>query len=374
MRVLSLGCRGFRNLEDSLKAPLEFSPSVNVLFGENGQGKTNFLEAIWLFTGGRSFRGAKDGELICRGQQEARLSLEFFSEERQQKAGIALREGKRFLELNGVKKRSASQMVGAFCAVIFSPEHLSLLKGGPALRRQFLDSAVCQCKPAFAPLLSRYNRTVFQRNALLKDIPRHPELLDTLEIWDQRLARLGEEITRRRQEYLEGFTPLAENYYRGISSGRETLSFGYRPGYDGSLEQALSDLRREDLRLGHTAAGPHRGDLEIFLNGVPAKSFASQGQQRSAVLAMKLAEADMLCRFSGEEPVVLLDDVLSELDQRRQEYLLNHLENRQVFLTCCSPEPVLHQGLRFQVREGKAEGPVGPVEPVGPFGSIDPVL
>lgn len=355
MIVRSLECRGFRNLEDRETSPLCPAPGVNVLFGENGQGKTNLLEALWLFTGGRSFRGARDGELIRLGREAASLSLGFFSQEREQTARISFREGKRFLELNGVRKQSASQIVGTFCAVIFSPEHLSLVKGGPSLRRQFLDSALCQCRPAFAGTLSRYNRTVFQRNALLKDIPRHPELLDTLEIWDLRLSQLGEEITRQRREYLQVFSPLAQRYYEGISGGRETLSFSYRPGYTGSLSENLARLQREDIRFGHTGAGPHRGDLEIELDGSPARAFGSQGQQRSAVLAMKLAEAEMLGRFLGEEPVILLDDVLSELDGRRQEYLLNHLEERQVFLTCCSPEPAerLLSGKRFEICGGR---------------------
>ena len=351
MRVESLEASGFRNLSSLGLFP---SPGANVIYGENGQGKTNLLEAIWIFTGGRSFRGAKDGELVRLNGGEAFLSLSFFSEERKQEICLRLREGKRFFTLNGVKKRSSSEVVGKFCAVIFSPEHLSLVKDGPSGRRQFLDSALCQSRPSFAGLITQYNRTLFQRNALLKDIPRHPELLDTLEIWDIRLSQFGEKLTQGRLQYVEALEPLAAAAYEGISGGRETLSLSYEKGYEDSLSKALSESRREDMRFGHTGKGPHRGDLAIRLNGVPARSFGSQGQQRSAVLALKLAEAELLKRFTGEEPVILLDDVLSELDSGRQEYLLNHLEGRQVFLTCCSPEPArrLQEGKRFFVEKG----------------------
>lgn len=354
MRVEALELSGFRNLSPLTLSP---APGVNVIYGENGQGKTNLLEALWIFTGGRSFRGAKDGDLIRLHGDKASLSLCFFSEERQQELELRLGEGKRFVSLNGVKKRASSEIVGKFCAVIFSPEHLSLVKEGPSGRRQFLDSALCQSRPVYAGLLTRYNRTLFQRNALLKDIPRHPELLDTLEIWDMRLSQLGEEITRERLRYVEALEPAAASAYEGISGGREALGLSYRKGYEGSLSEALLRSRKEDVRFGHTAAGPHRGDLSISLAGVPARSFGSQGQQRSAVLALKLAETELLRRFTGEEPVILLDDVLSELDSHRQDYLLNHLEGRQVFLTCCSPEPArrLKEGKRFFVEAGNVQ-------------------
>lgn len=344
MRVEELSLNGFRNL-----SPLLFSPSsgVNVIYGKNGQGKTNLLEALWLFTGGRSFRGAKDRELVAFGGKGASLKLRFFSEERSQEFELSLREGKRFFSLNGVKKRASSQIVGSFCAVIFSPEHLSLVKGGPGERRQFIDAALCQSQPSYAGALSRYNRTLFQRNALLKDIPRHPELSDTLEIWDNRLAELGEILSKERMRYTKELEIEAKSAYEGISGGKEQLELSYEPGYEGNLREALFSFQKEDMRFGFTSAGPHRGDVSIAVNGVSARSFASQGQQRSAVLALKLAEARMLKKACGEEPVILLDDVLSELDDGRQEYLLNCLEGRQVFITCCAPE------ISQRIREGK---------------------
>ncbi len=345
---------------------------VNVIYGDNAQGKTNLLEALWLFTGGHSFRGAKDGELPRLDQNggnshAASLALDFFSEERPQKAVLQIENGKRNSVINGVKKKTGSALVGKVRAVIFSPEHLLLVKEGPSRRRGFLDGALCQLKPAFAAALSVYNRALLQRNALLKDMARFPELRDTLDVWDARLAKLGAAVMQERAAYVEKLAPKVQDVYNGISKGRETIEVRYSPSVKLPVENFspleaeesfLQELKRtlpSDTRSGFTSAGPHRDDLEISLNGLSARSYGSQGQQRSAVLALKLAEAETLAGISGETPVVLLDDVMSELDQSRQDYLLNHLHGRQVFLTCCSPETVSLQetGKRFRVEAGK---------------------
>lgn len=255
-------------------------------------------------------------------------------------------------------------MVGAFCAVVFSPDHLSLVKDGPTERRNFLDGAICQLRPAYASLLNRYQRTLQQRNALLKDIPRHRELLDTLEIWDDRLAGFGGAIMEERLRYVELLRPAAEAIYGGISREREALGLEYQmtaapkvrePGScREALSRALSQKRRDDLGAGFTTAGPHRDDLLLTVNGAAARSFGSQGQQRSVVLSLKLAEAAVLEKALGEPPVVLLDDVMSELDVSRQEYLLNQMEGRQIFITCCDPSSVrlLEKGKVFTVQAG----------------------
>lgn len=291
---------------------------------------------MWLFTGERSFRGAKDAELIYKNANHASLNLDFYSERRKQTAKITIADGRRKAELNQVPKGSCSALTGKFCAVVFSPEHLSLVRGGPALRRDFVDSALCQMKPGYAALLSGYNRALFQRNALLKDIPRHAELMDTLEIWDERLCRYGEKIIYQRSAYLDALREPAAGFYSGISANREILSFVYRKSAD-EMREALLDSRRDDVQNGYTGVGPHRDDIEISVNGLNARAYASQGQKRSTVLALKLAEAELLSRINGEKPVIFLDDVMSELDSQRQDYLLNHLTDFQVFLTCCEP-------------------------------------
>jgi DNA replication and repair protein RecF len=333
LNVRKLAWKNFRNLHGG-----EFSPcsGVNVIYGQNAQGKTNLLEAMWLFTGERSFRSAKDAELVGNEEKTALLNMHFYSESREQTAKITITQGRKTLELNGVSKNSCSALIGKFCAVVFSPEHLSLVRGGPALRRDFIDSALCQLKPGYASLLSGYNRTLFQRNALLKDIPHHAELMDTLTIWDERLCQFGEKIIHQRKSYIQALSKPATKFYSGISAERETLSLSYRASAE-NLYQELSKRRGDDIANGYTTVGPHRDDIDIFVDGLYARSYASQGQKRSAVLALKLAEAELLSRMNEDKPVVFLDDVMSELDAGRQDYLLNHLTEFQVFLTCCEP-------------------------------------
>ena len=370
MIVQRLATQQFRNLEDGELFPCE---GVNVIYGDNAQGKTNLLEALWLFTGGHSFRGAKDSELprldteTGNNAAAASLALDFFSEERPQKAILQIENGRRSSVINGVKKKTGSALVGKVRAVIFSPEHLLLVKEGPARRRSFIDGALCQLKPSFAGALSSYNRTLLQRNALLKDMNKFPELRDTLEVWDARLVKLGVTVMAERKAYVDKAAQTVQDIYDGISRGREKIEIRYSPSVKTSVENFsveeagelfLQELRRtvrSDMKSGFTSFGPHRDDLEIELNGLSARSYGSQGQQRSAVLALKLAEAETLSKNSGEAPIVLLDDVMSELDQNRQDYLLNHLHGRQVFLTCCSPETVSLQetGKRFHVEGGK---------------------
>ncbi len=374
MFIQRLATRNFRNLEDCELFPCR---DVNVIYGDNAQGKTNLLEALWLFTGGHSFRGAKDSELPRlvseedgprgRNMASASLSLDFFSEEREQKAVLTIENGRRSSVINGVKKKTGSALVGKVRAVIFSPEHLLLVKEGPSRRRGFLDGALCQLKPGYAAALSVYNRALLQRNALLKDMGRFPELRDTLEVWDVRLAHLGVTVILERKSYVDKLAPKAQAIYEGISKGREQIFIRYSPSVRSSVENLspaeleaafLEELKRTlpfDTRSGFTSAGPHRDDFEIELDGLSARSYGSQGQQRSTVLALKLAEAETLAGVSGETPVVLLDDVMSELDRNRQDYLLNHLHGRQVFITCCSPETVDLQetGKRFRLEAGR---------------------
>ena len=363
MRIIKLEFEKYRNLHTGSFCP---APGVNIICGSNAQGKTNLLESIWLFTGGHSFRGSRDAELVRvegkgLSQETASLSMTFFAAGREQTARLKIAAGRRSALLNGISKRSASSLVGTFCAVVFSPEHLSLVKDGPRERRLFLDSAICQVRPSYAGLLSQYNRALQQRNTLLKDIARHRELLDTLEIWDERLAGFGEAVMDERLRYVRTLRPTAAEIYQGISQQRETLELSYSMTVSSGSEEkkrsmleVLSARRDMDLAMGATSSGPHRDDLKLTINGTDARSFGSQGQQRSVVLALKLAEASVLESVIGEPPAVLLDDVMSELDVSRQGYLLNQLEGRQIFITCCDPEAVrlLEKGKVFRVQEG----------------------
>ena len=351
MRIVRFSWHDFRNLRAGELLP---DPEANVIYGDNAQGKTNLLEGMWLFTGERSFRRAKDAELVRNGCESAALSLDFFADGRDQSAKIAIAEGRRSAELNGVKKRSCSALIGEVRAAVFSPEHLSLLSGGPAGRREFADAALSQIKPSFAALVLEYNRALAQRNALLKDIPRCADLLGTLDVWDARLARAGEKIMAQRSEYLARLSPRAAEFYGGMCGGRETLSLRYEKSA-GNLAEALKSSRRDDLLSGHTGVGPHRDDISVEISGLDARAYGSQGQKRSAVVAMKLAEAGLLESVSGEAPAVFLDDVLSELDGGRRDYLLNRLGNFQIFITCCEPDlsGACARGAVFHVKNGE---------------------
>ena len=361
MKVTRLSAIHYRNLKELEIYPQE---GVNIIYGENAQGKTNLLESIWMFTGCRSFRGAKDAELISLKNEAARLEMDFYAEGREQEATLLLDE-KRHAVLNGIPLPSASKLIGEFRAVVFSPAHLSLVKEGPVQRRRFLDLALSQLRPRYASLLSQYNRALAQRNILLKDIAYHSELMDTLAIWDERLAMLGAQIIYQRRSYVDRMQESAVAFYHGLSRGREELSLAYASSIEGrsaeeiayELSEKLTKNPPEDIKNGRTSVGPHRDDLEIYVDQLSARIYGSQGQQRSCALSMKLSEAALIREITGEQPVALLDDVMSELDAGRQDYILNHIEGWQVFITCCEPSSLLRlcDGKTFSLHSGSLE-------------------
>lgn len=360
MIITGLKFENFRNLENN---HISFGDKMNVIVGDNGQGKTNLLECIWMFNGVRSFRGAKDRDLVQFGKKSAKIEIEFFSEERDQTARIDFVNHKREAYINEIKKPAPSHLMGKITSIVFSPEHLSLVKDGPNVRRKFIDSAICQVKPKYSVYLAKYNRILNQRNALLKDIANYSELADTLEIWDRELAVNGSVIISERLKYIARLSQLAGEYHSGISENKEKLEILYKNRYSPETPTSeiasdffdlLSTHRKDDLMLRYTTKGPHRDDIEININGRSARQYASQGQQRSAVLSLKLAEASLVDILTGENAVILLDDVLSELDKERQSFLLNKIQSRQVFITCCdySTEALLESGRMFVVENG----------------------
>lgn len=365
MQVLSLEFENYRNLEKSSISP---SKEINVIYGNNAQGKTNLLEALWLFCGGHSFRGAKDIEFINFEKSFAKLNIKFFAQQREQTAEIIFKGNKREVRINGVKKPSTTALIEKYIAVIFSPEDLTLIKRGPSGRRKFIDSAICREKLRNAVLISKYSKILNQRNALLKDINKHPELKTTIEIWDDILCNMGAQITYYRLEYIKKLTEYAKKYHRGISDDKEELNLIYISSCGAQIGDSIEEINKklldalkkslkEDFYTGYTNVGPHRDDFEIIINNKKAKIFASQGQQRSAVLSLKLAEAKVLKELTGENPVVLLDDVLSELDVKRQEFLLSKISEYQVFITCCEFENKKHfENVKyFYVKEGRIQ-------------------
>ena len=363
MKVIALKFENYRNLKNDIITPCE---GVNIIYGDNAQGKTNLLEALWMFCGGHSFRASKDNEVVNWDESFARLEMRFFGQDREQKAKITFQNSKKSVEINGVEKKSAASLIEKYCAVVFSPEHLNLIKRGPSERRKFIDSAICREKLQNAVVLSKYNRLLNQRNSLLKDIYKRPSLEETLCIWDEPIIKNGAMLVRKRLDYIKMLTQRAEEYHKGISKGREELKIRYISsadiGFEDTVEEIEEKLReklennkKDDIRTGVTNYGPHRDDVEILINNKNAKTYASQGQQRSAVLSLKLAEASVLRESMGEEPVILLDDVLSELDSGRQDFLLNELKDCQVFITCCekSNKEQLKDGKIFYLKHGE---------------------
>ena len=355
--------QNYRNL---VSDSITFADGVNVISGQNGQGKTNMLEALCLFTGVRSFRGAKNQELIAKGEKFARMELDFFAEKREQSASLVITDKKQ-ATLNGVKLAAATGFIGRFCAVVFSPDNMSLVKGGSNERRRFLDAAISQQFPTYPRLLVEYNRILAQRNAFLKKSAGRAGFESMLEIWDEKLSKTGARISMKRAEYVARLVGKMSDIFDGISSGRDAIELRYACGFlhpasesetAAALKSQLEAHRASDLAQGCTNYGSHRDDLVISVNGMAARSFASQGQKRSCVLALKLAEASLLEESAGERPIAVLDDVMSELDGLRQDYLLNHMEGWQVFISCCDPHTVkgLDKGRILEVDKGVFSG------------------
>ena len=371
MRITHLELENFRNIAAASLSPCE---GVNVIYGANAQGKTNLLEAIWLCSGNRSFRGARENQMTRFGEKIFRVHLTFADREREQKITYDSGGDKRKILLNRMPLRSVSELTGEFTCVVFHPEDLSLVKEGPAERRAFLDIAISQIKPVYGRYISQYEGVLEQRNALLKQIGKGGSCsLDTaremLSIWDEQLCRIGTAIYILRQDYLVKLSALAETVYRGFTGDKETFSLTYESSvfpkgvplqvYSEELialyREKLENHLEEDIRLRFTGAGIHRDDLDIAVNGLSARLYGSQGQQRSCAIALKIGEAMLLKGVTGENPVILLDDVMSELDPGRQDYLLNRIRGFQVFITCCDVANSLRMagGRIFEVQSGR---------------------
>lgn len=358
MKINSITLENYRNIKE---LSVDFD-NVNIIWGQNAQGKTNLLEAIYLFSGAKSFRSAKDKELIKFDCDFTRLKLDFSANNREQTAEIIIKDRKT-VQLNGIKKKSAAELGDEIKTVIFSPDHLNMIKEGPSERRKFVDAALCQIKSNYRTLLKNYNRTLIQRNTLLKKADDVKTVEPLLEVWDANLANLGAKIIFQRIMYLKALKPYLKNIFEGISGGKEDIELVYI-GADtytddvNDIEKKLYDKIKSHTKidvLNHTTTkGPHRDDIEILINGKSVKTYGSQGQQRSSVLALKLAEASLLKNMTGENPIALLDDVMSELDEKRQDYILNHIKDLQVFITCCDKETVLRlkKGKTFHIENG----------------------
>lgn len=338
MQAKEITFEHFRNVE---RQSITLEPGINILCGDNAQGKTNALEGIYLFAQGRSFRTGKEREYIKQGEDYARLTLSYNGEGRDQRSELCyLKNGRKGVKRNGVTLKKLSEFIGSFRAVMFCPEHLSLIKEGPALRRRFLDGAISQLDSTYLRAVQTYHQVLAQRNKLLSSFPRDEGAVrDTLPIWDEQLASAGEIISERRARYTEKVAESAGIFFSEMTGGREKPAFRYREERDkAALLKLLSENRDKDLRFGTTNAGVHKDDIAVTLNERDARAYASQGQQRSLALAMKLAEAEISEKQTGERPVLLLDDVLSELDETRKKFVLTGINGGQVIITACEKE------------------------------------
>jgi len=342
MRVESVSLHDFRNYGDE-KA--EFSGGVNIICGENAAGKTNILESIFYYAAGKSFRNCKDRELIRFGCDGAETELMFSSPAGQRKMSVTYpKNGKRIIRLGQSPALKTKEFMGLFRAVVFTPDHLSLVKGAPETRRRFLDLAICQSFPRYAPTVQEYNRIILQKNALLKTNPSQRELL---EIYNERLSLLAAVITVNRAKYISRLVPVSNGFLSQMSREREEFSAVYRAqcGVTSDQEEIKNAYRKlfsahmkSECEKGFCLCGVQKDDVSFYINGKSIRLYGSQGQQRSAVLAMKLAEGELSASLTGDYPVFLLDDILSELDNGRREFILSMLSGRQVIITGCGGE------------------------------------
>ena len=355
MRADRLVCRDFRNIES---CDVSFDPEINLIVGENAQGKTSLIEAIWLFTGLRSFRAQKFGNLVRFGAEYCLNKLEFTDVSGPRRAAVALKDEIRSLSLDGVKNVEPTEYLGAFAAEVFTPSTIAVVDGEPEFRRRFLDQCLSQVSREYADCLVRFRRALKQRNASLKLAATDEEAGERAALWDDLIAAPGQRLMELRSGFCAEFSEKAAEYYSGLSSNREVMEINYRsrlPEGCGTYLEALEKTNAEDARRRTTGAGPHRDDVSVKVDSRPVRKFGSQGQKRSCAVAMKLASAAMLGEYRGESPVILLDDVLSELDSRRQRFILGSLGGGQIFITSCEPSTELAaaKAKRFRVESGR---------------------
>ncbi len=364
MNVQKIALNGFRNYEWETT---EFSPGTNVICGPNAQGKTNLLEAVYMLSCGRSFRTRFDKELVGFGFSEGEILAEVWSHERQQTVDLRFRVGQpKRITVNGVKK-TAGELAAVVNTVLFCPDDLNLIKEGAAVRRRLMDNAISQIRPRYAEILTEFNRLYEHKTRILKDWREKPSLLETLDEFSDGMARASAQLIRYRAAYAARLNQTAPPIHREFSGKGEELSLRYqtvstvRDPY-ASAKEIYYDIcdhqerhRQAELESAQCLTGAHKDDLEIEINGRSARSFASQGQTRTAALSLKLAEREILQAESGEMPILLLDDVLSELDQKRQEFVLNRIGGGQTLITCCEDAEISRRtgGKVLLVEKGK---------------------
>ncbi len=346
----------FRNYEE---LSLDFTDQTNIIYGKNAQGKTNILEAIYMCATSKSHRGAKDKDIINFSKEEAHIKINVDKSGVPFRIDIHLKKNKsKGIAVNGVKIKKASELFGILNAVVFSPEDLEIIKGAPAGRRRFIDMELCQIDKIYVNNLVNYNKALDNRNKLLKDIYNNKELEETLDIWDLQLLKYGKEIIKSRKIFINKLNEIVKEIHSKITEAKEELFIKYEFCVDEEdFEKELLKSRERDKKLKQTNIGPHRDDIVFFVKDKDMKIFGSQGQQRTCALSLKLSELKLIEIVTKDKPVLLLDDVLSELDSDRQEMLLDNLSDIQTFITCTGIDEFVNKRFKidklFKIQNGK---------------------
>lgn len=352
MIIKSLELENFRNY-DSLS--MSFDSGTNILYGDNAQGKTNILEAIYLSATTKSHKGSKDKDIVNFHADEAHIRTYVVKDGLENRVDMHLRKSKsKGIAINGQKIKKAADLLGLLNVVFFSPEDLSIIKNGPAERRRFVDMELCQLDSFYLYNLNNYNKIVNQRNKLLKDLYFQPGLKETLSIWDSQLVSYGSKIIERRISFVKQLNEIIYDIHKKLSGGKEELEIVYEPDVSmEDYERSLTLSQERDIKLKMTSTGPHRDDFSFMVRkidsneAVDIRKFGSQGQQRTAALSLKLSEIELVKKLTKDTPLLLLDDVLSELDSNRQNYLLNSIGGIQTIITCTGLEEFVNN--RFEI-------------------------
>lgn len=358
MRIKSLSLKNFRNIEEEY---LEFDKGLNIFFGDNAQGKTNLLEAIYLAATTKSHKGSKEKEMIRMGEKEAHIRLIIEKEESERKIDLHLMKNKaKGMGVDGLPVKRALDLFGLVHIIFFSPEDLSMVKNGPSERRRFIDMELSQLDRIYLYHLSKYNKVILQRNNLLKQIFLDESLMDMLEIWDEQLLSCGREIIKGRKKFIDDLNKMIKPIHEKLTGGKEELEIVYEPNVSESeFFEKLKHSRKSDIYQKTSLVGPHRDDILFSINGYDVRKFGSQGQQRSTALSLKLSEIELFKKVTGRNPILLLDDVLSELDRNRQNYLLNNIGEIQTLITCTGLEEFVEHrkgnGKIYKISSGVAE-------------------
>ena len=348
MKIKQLKLKNYRNY-DLLE--LDFDESINILYGDNAQGKTNILESIYLCGTTKSHRGTKDRDLIKFEQEEAHIEAVVDKNGVPFKIDIHLKKNSpKGIAINKVPIRRAIELFGIVNIVFFSPEDLNIIKDGPSERRRFIDFELSQLDKVYLSDLTNYSRILNQRNKLLKDLYDRKDLLETLDIWDLQLVNYGNKIINRRNLFISQLNEIVGKVHERLTGGKENLKIYYEPSTDGiDFEKALARNKERDIKMKSTSVGPHRDDICFMVDGLDMRKFGSQGQQRTAALSLKLSEIEIVKKLIKDTPILLLDDVLSELDKHRQNYLLDSISDVQTLITCTGLEDFVNN--RFAVNK-----------------------